>query len=164
MKRFMPFVLLFLAVPSLHGQQTKSPQVVSLFRYVVAKPSQCTVRVLVARKQAALGTIVASDGWILTKHSELKGNKITCTMPDGSELDAELVGFDVRFDLAMLKVDAKDLTPVVWSDSKVSRVGHWVASPGTGKDPVAIGVLSVAARELKVSKTSTSPASRSKKS
>jgi serine protease Do len=119
-----------------------------LFREVVAKPSQRTVRVLVAEKDAALGAVVGADGWILTKYSELKG-KITCKLPDGTECDAELVGFDEPFDLALLKIDAKDLTPVVWSDSKVSRVGHWVASPGTGKDPVAIGVMSVAARPVK---------------
>ena len=157
MKRFALFVLLLIAAPSLHGQQTKSPQIISLFRAVVATPSQSTVRVLVAGKEAALGTVVGAEGWILTKHSELKGKKITCKMPDGTELDAEMIGFDVRFDLAMLKVDAKDLTPVVWSDSKVSRVGHWVASPGTGKDPVAIGVLSVAARDMKISKYPSSP-------
>jgi serine protease Do len=154
MKRFVILAIL-LAAPSLHAQQTKSPEVVSLFREVVAKPSKCTVRVQVAGKDAALGTIVSADGWILTKHSELKAGKITVKLPgvdDGEELDAELVGFDVPFDLAMLKVEAKDLTPVVWSESKVCRVGHWVASPGTGKEPVAIGVLSVAAREVKGTK------------
>jgi serine protease Do len=161
MKRFPFFsflsvlVLVLFAAPSLPAQQTKSPQIVQLFRDVVAKPRECTVRILVAGKEAALGTIVSADGWILTKHSVLKAGKITCRLPgvpDGEELDAELVGFDVPFDLAMLKVAAKDLTPVVWSDSKVSRVGHWVASPGPGKDPVAIGVISVAARAVKVSK------------
>jgi serine protease Do len=147
MKRFVILVLFLIAVPSLHAQQTKSPQIIGLFREVVAKPSQSTVRVKVAGKDAALGAIVSADGWILTKHSELKVGKITCTLPDGNDVDAELVNFDVPFDLAMLKVEAKDLTPVVWSDSQVSRVGHWVASPGTGKEPVAIGVISVAARK-----------------
>jgi serine protease Do len=155
MKRFVILALFLFVTPSLHAQQTKSPQVVSLFSEVVAKPSKCTVRVKVAGKDAALGTIVSADGWILTKHSELKVGKITVKLPgadDGEELDAELVGFDVPFDLAMLKVEATDLTPVVWSESKVCRVGHWVASPGTGKEPVAIGVLSVAAREVKGAK------------
>ena len=52
----------------------------------------------------------------------------------------------------MLKVDADDLKPIAWTDSKASKVGHWVASAGTGQDPVAIGVLSVAAREVKGAK------------
>jgi serine protease Do len=156
MKRILHLIsilcLLLIVASSLQAQQTKSAQIVQLFRDVVAKPSQCTVRVNVAGKEAALGAIVSADGWILTKHSEVKGDNITCKLPDGKELAADLVGYDVPFDLAMLKIDANDLTPVVWSDSKVSRVGHWVASPGTGKDPVAIGVISVAARQVKRTK------------
>src|SRR6516225_11460477 len=144
--------LWLIAATSLQAQQTKSAQIVQLFRDVVAKPSQYTVRVNVAGKEAALGAIVSADGWILTKFSEVKGDNITCKLPDGQELEAALVGYDVPFDLAMLKIDVNDLTPVVWSDSKVSRVGHWVASPGTGKDPVAIGVISVAARPVKGTK------------
>lgn len=156
MKRILlPFAVLglwLIALDAALAQQTKSPQIVQLFREVVAKPSQSTVRVQVEGKDAALGTIVSADGWILTKHSELKGGKITCTMPDGTELDAELFGFDVPHDLAMLKVEAEDLTPVVFTDSKASKIGHWVASPGMTKDPVAIGVVSVAARQIKGAK------------
>ena len=101
---------------------TEAQQLVTrLFRDVVAGPGQSTVRVLAAGKEAALGVVVSADGWILSKHSELKGKKITCKLPDGEELEAELVGFDVPNDLAMLKVDATDLKPVEWSDSKVSR-------------------------------------------
>ena len=131
------------------AQPTKSPQIVQLFREVVAKPSRSTVSVIVDDKEVALGTIVSADGWILTKHSEIKGDKIVCRLHDGTEVDAELVNFNVPFDLAMLKVEASGLTPVVWTDSKASRVGHWVASAGTGKDPVAIGIISVAARAVK---------------
>ncbi|MBI2807229.1 MAG: PDZ domain-containing protein [Planctomycetes bacterium] len=142
------FLLLIAPRPAL-AQQTKSPEIVRLFRSVVEQPSQSTVRVLVAGKDAALGAIVSADGWILSKHSELKGGRITCRMPDGVEVDAELVGFDVPHDLAMLKVAVKGLTPVVWTDSKAAKIGHWVASPGTGPNPVAIGVVSVAARTVK---------------
>src|SRR5262245_370482 len=131
------FALLF--VPNLlHAQQTKSPQMIKLFRQVVATPSKSTVRVLVDGKEAALGTVVAADGWILSKHSVLKGDKITCQLPDGKELEAELIGFDVPSDLAMLKIDANHLRPVEWTPSQVSRVGHWVASVGFGEEPAAI--------------------------
>lgn len=145
-------IVALLAVPSLHAQQTKSPQIVGLFRDVVAKPSQSTVRVLVADKEVALGTVVSADGWILTKHSELKTGKIACKLANGLEIDAELVGFDVPFDLALLKLPVRGLTPVVWTDSNAAKLGHWVASPGIGKEPVAIGVVSVAAREIKGAK------------
>lgn len=144
--------LALLATSSLHAQQTKSPQLIKLFRSVIAKPSESTVRVSVAGRPVALGIILSSDGWILTKHSELKGDKIACTLADGSAFEAELIGFDGPYDLAMLKIDAEDLTPVAWSDSKASRVGHWVACAGVGKDPVAVGVLSVASRVVKGAK------------
>lgn len=138
------------AVASTHAQ-TKTPQLTRLFRDSVAKSRASTVRVLSGGKEAALGTVITADGWILTKHSELKG-KITVKLPDGMEVDAELVGHDVPFDLAMLKVDAKGLVPVEWAESKAAKIGHWVASTGPGDDPVAIGVLSVAAREVKGAK------------
>ena len=155
MKRVLPFVLVIvvslIATDGVRAQ-TKTPQMLRLFREVVAGPSQSTVRVLVGGKEAALGTIISADGWILSKYSELKGGEITCKMPDGQELKAERAGVDVPFDLVMLKVDAKDLVPVEWTDSKVSRIGHWVASPGTGKDPLAVGVISVASRQIRGAK------------
>jgi serine protease Do len=48
----------------------------------------------------------------------------------------------------MLKVNASGLETAKWKDSKIAPVGNWVASPGIGRDPVAVGVVSVAARKL----------------
>jgi serine protease Do len=119
--------------------------VLAAFRTVVAKPSQSTVRILCDGKVAALGTIVAEDGWIVTKASELKG-KIACKLKDGKTWEARLVGVDDRTDLAMLKIDARGLRPIEWADVKSAVVGNWLASPGLGEGPVAVGVVSVAAR------------------
>jgi serine protease Do len=156
MKRFVFGWLLVLGLGlcalDVQAQQTKSPQLVRLFRDAIASPRESTVRVLAGDKEAALGVIVSADGWILSKHSELKGKKITCKLSDGKVLSAEMFGFDVPYDLAMLKVDAKDLKPVEWCDSKASRVGHWVACVGAEKDPAAVGVVSVAARAVKGSR------------
>jgi serine protease Do len=63
-------------------------------------------------------------------------------------LMATVIGVEPHFDLAMLKVDAKGLTSVEWTDSKSDPVGNWVASAGQGETPVAVGVVSVAARTL----------------
>ncbi len=141
---------LLLSTANLHAQ-TKTPQLVRLFRDAVAKSKDSTVRVLSGGKEAALGTVVGADGWILTKHSELKG-KITVRLSEDNEVDAELVGHDVPFDLALLKIDAKDLKPVEWTDSNASKIGHFVASTGAGEDAVAVGVISVAARTVKGTK------------
>jgi len=146
------FAIALSPLDRVQGQQTRSPQMVKVFREVVAKSAQSTVRVTVGDREAALGIVVSPDGWILTKHSELKSGKITCKLANGKTLDAVLVGFDVPHDLAMLKVDADDLMPVEWTDSKVSKAGHWVASAGLDAEVVAIGVISVPTREVKGAK------------
>jgi serine protease Do len=70
---------------------------------------------------------------------------------DGKELLATIVGVEPRFDLAMLKVDAKGLPSVEWAKSEVAPVGNFVASVGQDDKPVAVGVVSVAARTLPAS-------------
>jgi serine protease Do len=125
-----------------------SPKVLSAFRAVVAIPSQSTVHVYSDGKEVALGTVVGVEGWILTKASELKG-KAVCKFKDGNELQAKIVGIHERFDLALLKVEGAKLTAVVWGDSKTALPGNWVAAPGNGNDPVAVGVVSVATRKVR---------------
>ena len=136
------------------------PKILLVFREVVAQPSESTVRILADGKEVALGTIVDADGWIITKWSEIdpkidpnKRGKISVKLKDGKLLKAKIVGVmddeqNVKgaYDLAMLKIDATGLKAVKCGNSKEATVGRWVASPGTGADPVAIGVVSVATR------------------
>ena len=119
----------------------------SVFRDVVAEAARSTVRVLCDEKDAALGAVVGADGWILTKASELQG-RIVCHLSDGREFPARIVGRKGDFDLAMLKIEAKGLTPVRWRESKADPVGNWLATPGMDDIPVAVGVMSVAARTI----------------
>jgi serine protease Do len=123
-----------------------STKVLSAFRAVEDKARNSTVKVLCDGKEAALGTVVGADGYVLTKNSELKG-KLICKLPGGQEAKATIVGVDDSFDLAMLKVEAKGLVPVQWDESKLAPVGHWLASAGTTERPVGIGVVSVATRK-----------------
>ncbi len=125
-----------------------SPKVLEVFRPVVAKPSASTVRVQNDGKDAALGAVVKADGWVLTKASDLKG-KITVKLADGKDYVAKIVGVDEPCDLALVKIEATGLVPITWRDSKSASPGRWVATPGPGKDPVAIGVVSVATRPYK---------------
>jgi len=113
----------------------------AMLRQVVADAGKCTVRVKCGGKDAALGTIVGPDGWILTKASELK-DKTVCCLRDQREFEARLVGVDRRYDLAMLKIDQGGLPAVAWSDAGPS-VGQWVAAAGLADDPLALGVVSV---------------------
>ena len=124
-----------------------SSKFLAAFREPVAKASQSTVRILCDGKSVALGTIVGADGWILTKASELDGIPV-CKFGDGKQLDARVIGVHEALDLALLKVEARGLIPVEWLDSKQASVGSWLASCGTGIEPLAAGVVSVATRTL----------------
>jgi len=129
----------------LHGRDCD--EVKAALHDVIADAAKCVVRIKCDGKEAALGTIVGPDGWILTKASELRG-KIVCCLKDHGELEARKVGVDPRFDLAMLKVDVVGLPRIVWSDDEPS-VGQWVAAAGTGDDPIALGVISVPQRSIR---------------
>jgi serine protease Do len=128
--------------------ERNGPQVLAAFKPVVADADKCTVRIYCDGKETELGTVVGADGWIATKYSELH-DPIVCRLSDGKQLPAKMVGFDSHYDLAMLKVDAKDLKSVDWSDDdKGPVVGQLVASAAPGELPKAIGVVSVPRRRI----------------
>src|SRR5947208_784928 len=124
-----------------------SPAVLAAFKNVVARPSESTVRVLCDGKEAALGTIVAEDGWVVTKASLLRG-KVACKLKGGKSLPAKVVGVEEDNDLAMLKVEATGLKPIEWRAAKSADVGDFLAAPGVTDTPVAVGVVSVGVRKL----------------
>lgn len=77
------------------------------------------------------GFIITDDGYILTNHHVIEdSNSITVTMYDGSVYDADLIGYDQSNDIAVLKIDATGLTPVVLGDSDAMNVGDQVVAIG----------------------------------
>ncbi len=124
-----------------------NPKFIQAFRTVVVKPSASTVRILCDDKDTALGMVVGPDGWVLTKANDLKG-KVAVKLKDGQVHEAKVVGIHKEHDLAMLKIDAQGLTPVEFKESKKTSAGDWVACAGLGDEPVAIGVVSVATRNV----------------
>ena len=139
-------LLSFSGVASAQADRSHN-RVLAAFRDVVSGPSKSTVQVFSDGREAALGAIVDANGFILTKASEIKG-KLECKLQDGRKLEAQLVGREPNMDLAMLKVEAKDLPVITWSEVEAPPVGSWLATPGLHKDPVAVGVLSVSARKI----------------
>lgn len=118
-----------------------------LFTTAIAKVNESTVRVRADGKDAALGTVIDSAGYIVTKASELRG-EISVRLRDGSELDAKYVGYHENADLALLKVDSP-LTPIAFADKDKIIVGNFVAAPGMDEVPAAVGVVSVGTRALR---------------
>jgi serine protease Do len=120
------------------------------FAKVVKGPAQSVVRVMAGNQEVALGTVVSADGFILTKNSEIADEvELGVMLRDGRTLAAEVTGNDAKLDLAMLKVDARGLTPVEWAQSTSARVGDLLATPGPMGNAIGVGVVSVATRKTK---------------
>ncbi|WP_022978716.1 Do family serine endopeptidase [Nevskia ramosa] len=98
------------------------------------------------------GFILWADGYIITNHHVVKNAKeIVVRLSDRRQFPAELVGSDERSDLALLKIDAKDLPAVKLADSRKTRVGDWVLAIGSpfGFDyTVTAGIISAKGRNL----------------
>jgi serine protease Do len=152
LRRFVLLVLIGLTPAALGQDQARRqhlPKSLLLaFREVISEPGKSTVQVYCDGYRAALGVVVRSDGHIATKASELKG-KIECQLANESKKRlATVVARDAETDLAILKVEGKDLPVAPWSEAEPPPVGSWLATPGMLADPLTIGVVSVAARKI----------------
>ncbi|MCF6239352.1 MAG: Do family serine endopeptidase [Candidatus Marinimicrobia bacterium] len=78
------------------------------------------------------GIIISQDGYIITNNHVIeKGENIKVQFSDNTEMDAEIIGSDPKTDVALIKVDAKDLKPIKMGDSEKIRVGEWVLAVGS---------------------------------
>ena len=77
------------------------------------------------------GFVVSPDGYILTNAHVIDGaDRVTVRLLDRREFNAKVVGRDPATDVAVVKIDAKDLTPAHLADSDAARVGEWVLAIG----------------------------------
>ncbi len=90
-----------------------------------------------AQEGLGSGVIVSADGYILTNNHVVQGaDKIKVALNDGRELTAKVVGTDPQSDLAVIKVDAKNLPAITFADSEKVEVGDRVLAVG---NPFGIG-------------------------
>lgn len=104
---------------------------------------------------AGSGVIISKDGYIVTNNHVINGAKdITVTLKSGKEYAATLVGTDDKTDIAVLKIDATDLTPATFGDSSAVAVGEQivvVGNPlGSLGGSVTTGIISATDREIEV--------------
>src|SRR5262249_23258344 len=118
-------------VPRPSAYLKNNEQIKGLLKPVVASAAAATVRIYCDDRSVALGTIVSADGLIVTKASQL-GEKPECHMADGRKFSATVVGTDEATDLALLRVAANNLTPVVWADPPAPGTIIAATAPGTG--------------------------------
>jgi len=126
---------------------TDGPQVRAAFREVIKPASQATVCIHCDNKHSAIGGIVREDGWIVTKATPLCGS-LTVILSDGRKFEAKTIAESGEYDLALLKIDAKNLPTLDMSAADAPAVGSWLASVGRSRDPLAVGVVSVPPREI----------------
>ncbi|NYT65930.1 Do family serine endopeptidase [Alcaligenaceae bacterium] len=97
------------------------------------------------------GFIISDDGYILTNnHVVAKANGIFVTLTSGKEYKATVIGTDPRTDVALIKIDAKDLPALPIGDSTKIKKGQWVLAIGSpfGLDStVTSGIISAINRE-----------------
>ncbi|WP_394351282.1 DegQ family serine endoprotease [Metapseudomonas lalkuanensis] len=98
------------------------------------------------------GFIISKDGYVLTNnHVVADADEIIVRLSDRSELEAKLIGADPRTDVALLKVQGKDLPIVKIGKSDDLKVGSWVLAIGSpfGFDhSVTAGIVSAKGRSL----------------
>lgn len=80
---------------------------------------------------AGSGVVISADGYIMTNNHVIKSSeKISVTLRDGTTYDAKLIGADERTDVAVIKIEATGLTPVVFGDSDSITAGDLVVAIG----------------------------------
>ena len=103
------------------------------------------------------GTIIDQEGYILTNEHVISGaDKISVTLPDGRKFNAEVKGKDTRSDLAVIKINARNLPVAELGNSDNLRIGDWVVAIGNpfgyvldNPEPtVTAGVISALHRSL----------------
>lgn len=102
------------------------------------------------------GFIFSDDGYILTNYHVVENSTaVKVTMYDGSSYDAELIGYDESNDIAVLKIEAENLSPVVLGDSDNLHVGDSVLAIGNPLGELTFsltaGVVSALDREITLS-------------
>lgn len=104
-------------------------------------------------RNIAFGAVMTSDGYILTKASELEGEiEPECILSTGKRLQVREVAVDRAFDLMLVKVEARNLIPVKWASGEAADRGAIVLTTDSRGAPFLPGVVSVETRALASSK------------
>ena len=97
------------------------------------------------------GFIISTDGFILSNHHVVEGaDEVFVSMTDGREFKAKIVGSDQRTDVALLKIEAKNLPALPLGDPSKLKVGAWVVAIGSPfglENTVTAGIVSAKGRD-----------------
>lgn len=98
------------------------------------------------------GVIISADGYIVTNNHVVEGaDELTVTLNDNKEYSARIIGTDKTTDLALIKIDGKNLPAITIADSEKIKVGEWVLAVGNPfgfTSTVTSGIVSAKARSI----------------
>ena len=101
---------------------------------------------------AGSGVIISADGYIVTNNHVVDGaDELTVTLNDNQEYSARIIGADKTTDLALIKIDAKQLPAIAIANSDNVRIGEWVLAVGNPlglNNTVTAGIVSAKARQM----------------
>ena len=104
------------------------------------------------RTATGSGVIIDADGYIVTNNHVVEGaDELTVTLSDNKEYSARIIGTDRSTDLALIKIDAKNLPAIAIANSDNVKVGEWVLAIGNPlglNNTVTAGIISAKARQM----------------
>jgi serine protease Do len=127
----------------LHGEQT-----LRAFAPLSKITRDSIVKFNVDGETVVLGTVIDTNGLVLTKASEIKPGKLTCWLANEQEVAATVLATDEDEDVALVHVQAPNLKPMVWSTNQVA-IGQWAVTPGIAATPQAVGIISALPRRIR---------------
>src|SRR5680860_1105236 len=159
------------ALPKLQPKQNSNLEILATFDAAISKvaeevkPSVVNIRVTIAQQDifgnmqegegVGSGIIFTSDGYIITNnHVAGEARSITVTLIDGKEYPAKLVGADKNTDIAVIKIDAANLTAANFTTIENIKVGELaiaLGSPFGLQETVTQGVVSALGRDITIS-------------
>ena len=104
------------------------------------------------RMGSGSGVIISTDGYIITNNHVVDGaDELKVTLNDNRKFPAKLIGTDPATDIALIKIDAKDLPTIPFGDSEKLKVGEWVLAVGNPfnlTSTVTAGIVSAKGRGI----------------
>jgi Do/DeqQ family serine protease len=98
------------------------------------------------------GVIISSDGYIITNnHVVERADSISVTLNDKRTFIGKVIGTDPSTDIALIKIEADNLNPIVFGDSEKLKIGEWVLAVGNPFDltsTVTAGIVSAKGRSI----------------
>jgi len=130
------------------------------FRYFFGDPRQNNRQRQNKQKEAPMqeasgsGVIISNDGYIVTNNHVVDGTSdIEVTLNDKRTFKAKVIGADPNTDIALIKIDAKDLPVIAFGNSDSLKVGEWVLAVGNPfnlTSTVTAGIVSAKARSINI--------------